>query len=160
VDKLARPARWDVIVHREPEDPGVLYARRLVGLPGERVAIRDGKVLVDGRAVEPPPSAARLVYSSAPGRGYWRWLAPGAGEAAGAEGERDGLPVDPGAEWQLGEDDYFVLGDFSERSRDSRQLPPEPAAGVEGRRGRVGRGQIEGVVRYIYWPPRRWMRVE
>jgi len=45
------PQRWEVVVARNPVDAIELCIKRIVGLPGERVALRDGNVLVDGAVV-------------------------------------------------------------------------------------------------------------
>ncbi|MBX3443747.1 MAG: signal peptidase I [Planctomyces sp.] len=46
---LRDPRRWEAIVFRNPEDPLQPYVKRVVGLPGERVEIRDGDVWIDGQ---------------------------------------------------------------------------------------------------------------
>ncbi len=45
------PKRWDVVVARNPTDAAELCVKRVVGLPGESVALRGGDVLVDGAVV-------------------------------------------------------------------------------------------------------------
>jgi len=47
VSKLIAPKRWDLMVFRYPEDPTVNYVKRLVGLPGETLEIRDGAVWIN-----------------------------------------------------------------------------------------------------------------
>lgn len=42
------PARWDVIVFRNPYRPSQAYVKRAVGLPGESVQIIDGDIYIDG----------------------------------------------------------------------------------------------------------------
>ncbi len=44
VAKFYKPRRWDLTVFRYPENPSVTYVKRLVGLPGEEITIKDGKV--------------------------------------------------------------------------------------------------------------------
>ena len=46
-----QPKRWEVVVARNPHEGAELCIKRIVGLPGERVALRDGNVLVDGAVV-------------------------------------------------------------------------------------------------------------
>jgi len=43
------PRRWEVVAFRHPERPGEVHVKRLVGLPGESVQIRDGDVYIDGK---------------------------------------------------------------------------------------------------------------
>ena len=45
------PSRGDVVVLRSPEDGGTLV-KRVMGLPGETVAVRGGVVFIDGESVE------------------------------------------------------------------------------------------------------------
>ena len=54
------PSRGDIVVFHAPEaaarlcQGGGIYVKRLIGLPGDRVAERDGVVYVDGRALSEP----------------------------------------------------------------------------------------------------------
>ena len=60
------PQRGDIIVLHPPRDQGEDYIKRIVGLPGESVEVRDGGVWVDGIALDEP------YVSSAPrGGGSW-----------------------------------------------------------------------------------------
>ena len=42
------PERFDIIVFHYPDDESVLYVKRIIGLPGETVEIKNGKVYIDG----------------------------------------------------------------------------------------------------------------
>jgi len=46
------PKRYDVVVFKYPDDPEqkLLYVKRVIGLPGETVNIKEGKVYIDGSA--------------------------------------------------------------------------------------------------------------
>jgi signal peptidase I len=131
VCKFLRPERWDIIVFRMPEDPKVIFCKRLVGLPGETVTIRDGAVWVDGKKQTPPESCRGIEYLDHVGQ--WPEEVWG-GEAKPAK---------------LGPDEYFVLGDFSAYARDSRfwerGAPGHPPYAVPG-------SYIIGVATHLYWP--------
>jgi signal peptidase I len=129
--KFLRPRRWDLIVFRNPEEPSVQYVSRLVGLPGDEVAIRDGAVWINGTRASRPTKIAALVYVAHP--------MPGAKPVWG--------PV------KLGEAEYVVLSDFSRRAKDSRVwengAPGHPPYAVP-------ESYVSGVVTHIYWSPWRW----
>jgi signal peptidase I len=135
VCKLISPRRWDMIVFRYPADPAVNYVMRLVGLPGEKLEIREGAVWIDDKKMEPPASIAGTRYSPT-----IEW-----------NGQ---VHYGPGSEpVELGPDEYFVLGDFVEQSSDSRfwqrGAPGHPPYAVP-------ESHIVGVVINIYWPINRW----
>lgn len=46
--KFAEPERGDIIIFRYPDDEDLLYVKRIIGLPGETVDIREGKVYLNG----------------------------------------------------------------------------------------------------------------
>lgn len=134
VNKCLSPRRWDVVIFRSPEDPRVFACKRLVGLPGETVTIRDGAVWIDGKRQTPPELCRGIEYLDR----LQGWSSPFWG------GEQK--PA------KLGPDEYFVLGDFSAHSKDSR-LWQKGAAGHPPYA--VPASYIVGVVTHIYWPPER-----
>jgi signal peptidase I len=48
---VSSPQRGDVVVFRYPPDPRVNYIKRLVGLPGDRVEVRDDQLIINGEVV-------------------------------------------------------------------------------------------------------------
>ncbi|MEX0867859.1 MAG: signal peptidase I [Pirellulales bacterium] len=139
VAKYLKPRRWDLIVFRFPADATQTYVKRLVGLPGEEVVVKDGNVWADGRRLEPPAELAGIEYLNAfPEEEFGPHI-----KVAGTEDN----PA------RLGDDEYFVLGDFSAQSYDSR-LWMEGAAGHPPYS--VPHENLIGVVTTIYWPRERW----
>jgi signal peptidase I len=88
---LRPPKRWEVVVLDCPVSPRDWCVKRVIGLPGERVEVRDGEVWIDGARAQTPP---KVTYTAGP---------PG--------GQR---------ECTLGPDEYFLLGDNGPFSADSR----------------------------------------
>jgi signal peptidase I len=129
--KFLKPRRWDIIAFRYPDDPSVTYLKRLIGLPREVVAIQDGDILVNGKRTEKPGELTGPVYVANPDRPQQTQYGP----------------------VELKEDESFVLGDFSPRSKDSRMwqigAPGHPAYAVPD-------SHFVGVMTHIYWPPSRW----
>jgi signal peptidase I len=132
------PARWDIVAFRPaPGDGGGEGAagrksegdsnmvKRVVGLPGETVRVQDGWVLIDGRPLPRIPSLASIRYV-----------------AAGEHG------ASPSTSVKLGPEEYFVLGDNSYLSHDSRRFGPLPRTNIFGR------------VEWIVLPPSRFGRVQ
>jgi signal peptidase I len=101
----AGPSRWDVAILKH--DGGSESVKRVAGLPGETVEIRDGKLLVNGARVAPPAQLA--------------------GEYIVQKGSFGHTPV------RLAPDEYFFLGDSSYLSSDSRRWGPVKREDIEGR---------------------------
>ncbi|HTC52703.1 MAG TPA: signal peptidase I [Steroidobacteraceae bacterium] len=59
VVSIGEPQRGDVVVFRYPRDPRINYIKRLVGLPGDRVQVKDDKLIVNG---QPVPAADLGLY--------------------------------------------------------------------------------------------------
>ena len=89
------PRRWEVIVFRGPEYRTTPYIKRIVGLPGETIQIKNGNVFINGEKISSPIET--------------KYLSPG----------RHGVD----APRRLEADEYFVLGDNDAKSNDSRHWP-------------------------------------
>jgi signal peptidase I len=92
------PQRGDVIVFEYPEDPSKDFIKRVIGTPGDEIAVRNKKVYVNGKLYENPHEVHK---------------------------EKDVIPPEQNPRDFLGpvkvpENSYFVMGDNRDRSYDSR----------------------------------------
>lgn len=110
------PHRGDVVIFRYPKNPQVIYIKRVIGLPGETVEIKDNKVYVAG---SPNDSEKPLT------EGYLASSVKTEVFVSGDEGKN--------AKKILGDNEFFVLGDNREHSSDSREWGVLPRANIIGR---------------------------
>ncbi len=119
VYRFEAPKRGDIIVFRYPNDPKKDFIKRLVGFGGEAVEIRDGKIYIDGKVLDDPASFGKFVYYNH--------------DPYGGPGESTHIPADT----------YYVLGDNSANSTDSRFW------------GFVPKKNVLGKAVFRWWPPKR-----
>lgn len=114
---LANPQRGDIAVFNapdvQPDEPP--YIKRVIGIPGDTIEIRDTKVFVNGQELN---------------------------ESYINEPCKPNMCAD--RTWLLGTDEYFLMGDNRNHSRDSRAF------------GAVRRERIIGEALIRYWPPQDW----
>lgn len=131
--RLGDPCRGDIVVFSSPDD-GVRLVKRVVGVPGDRVALSGNRLEVAGRRVRYGPLANREIEPlSCPIRG--RVLA-----SERVDGVRYAVMVSSSGidEASFGPvvvpaDHYFVLGDNRDASLDSRTFGFVPRDRIAGR---------------------------
>ncbi|MGI9067685.1 MAG: signal peptidase I [Pyrinomonadaceae bacterium] len=99
-----RIGRGDIIIFYYPADQSKSYIKRAVGLPNDRVEIREGRVLVNGESLPEP-------YVDA----------------------KNNQAMRSSNEIKLAEDSYYVLGDNRDSSNDSRSWGPLPKKFIYGK---------------------------
>ncbi len=60
------PQRGDIVVFRFPNDPSRDFIKRIIGLPGETVEVRNGQVYINGQPLEEPYLRERPSYTFQP----------------------------------------------------------------------------------------------
>jgi signal peptidase I len=125
---LREPHRGDVVVFRYPHDPGVVFIKRIVGVPGDVLEVVDGRLYVNGeRSAEPyvhrtagraDPTVAQAAIAGSTLHDPWSLAEP----------------------YRVPDGEYFVMGDNRTDSDDSRDWGTVPRAAIVG----------EGLV--TYWP--------
>jgi len=125
--EIGSPQRGDIVVLRPPTDPSVFYVKRVIGLPKDKIEIKNGNVYIynlthpEGFQVdEPYLSEENVEHTYLPGRSA-------------------------SDSYILAEDQYFVMGDNRVHSNDSREWVSHAPF--------VHRNNIEGKVMFIFWPP-------
>jgi len=125
---IGEPKRGDVVVFRPPTDPKKHYVKRVIGLPGDEVIIRDGKVYLregsQGEEIELPEA-----YLDERNAGRTFRHPPSMGDKTEAR-------------YSVPEGQYFLLGDNRQGSLDSRSFTeedgtPEPSVALKHIKGRV-----------------------
>ncbi len=113
------PQIGDIVVFKYPEDKKKDFVKRLIAKGGETVEIKEGCIYIDNKLVETPPTIRQVYYYN---RGDY-----------GGLGQKINVPADS----------YYVLGDNSSSSRDSRYW------------GFVPKKNLLGKAIFIYWPLNR-----
>jgi len=130
-----RPRRGDVVVFQPPpaagQSPSTRYVKRIVGVPGDTLSMRGGKLFLDGSRVSEPYVKHIRPYRD-PSNPSFRWqrhyLVKPARAARGYRPTRDNwgpIVVPPGR--------YFVMGDNRDNSEDSRYWGFVPRDAIRGK---------------------------
>ena len=113
--------RGDIVVFKYPEEPDRDFIKRVIGLPGETIELKNKKVHINGQPLEEP----YVHFLTAPSNDYQEVTSYDVRERFG--------PVTVPA------DQYFVMGDNRDNSQDSRYW------------GFLPRGHVKGKALLIYW---------
>lgn len=130
--ELDEPKRGDIVVFRFPKQPTVDYIKRVIGLPGDRIAYFDKKLYVNGQPVQ----QTSLGRYQGVGQGI---------SMTGAEhleedltGVKHSILINHGVStvedvFVVPKGQYFVMGDNRDNSNDSRYWGTVPEANLVGK---------------------------
>jgi len=142
----ALPQRGDVVVFRWPGDRSQIWVKRVIGLPGDRIALHDGQVWINGKAAPLQPdgagqaenedgsriTAARFIETLPGGRKHMIFKLSGVD------------PLDNFPETVVPPGHLFVMGDNRDNSADSRVPVRAGGVGLLPAQDLVGR--VDGIV--------------
>lgn len=126
------PQRGDVVVFRYPKDPSVDYIKRLVALPGDKLAYYDKILYINGK----PMSQQQQGEYTGVGQGVQMSGASLRAEQLGAvEHQILVVPNQPGVqgEFTVPPGQYFMMGDNRDNSNDSRYWGTVPEENLVGK---------------------------
>lgn len=106
--RISSPKRGDVVVFHSPQDAGTDFIKRIVGVPGDLVMVKDGYFYLNGTRLDEE-------YINDPGK-----VAPGRFLREGATAE-------------VPNGQYLVMGDNRLHSSDSREWGFVPRTNIVGR---------------------------
>jgi signal peptidase I len=150
----SNPQRGDIVVFFSPKD-GTRLVKRVIGLPGDTVELRNNALVINGQPVEYKPVAEELLRDVAPADRASHVFAleqlPGQPHAVA------GYPAVPALRnfgpYQVPAGRYFMMGDNRDDSFDSRFFGPVERNRIVGRATAV----VLSLNRQNHWLP-RWQR--
>jgi signal peptidase I len=138
---VSGPQRGDIVVFESPRNPEVNYIKRVIGLPGDTIRIRDRKLFVNGAEVRTEPASpeeSKKIFSDLRdpklGRGE---MAVYRESLAGLDHwifrDRNNFVSESFGPYTVPAEKIFVMGDNRDFSDDSRFIGAIPLEHVKGR---------------------------
>ncbi len=167
----SEPKRGDIAVFKLPRDGSTDYIKRVIGLPGDRVQMVQGRLLINGQAVPREP-VQKIVTRDPFGRDVpvatYKETLPGGTTHLVIERDGDTGYYDNTKVFEVPAGHYFMMGDNRDNSTDSRVGPEEGGVGFVPFENFVGRAEViffsvdEGEAAWQFWKwpwTVRWSRL-
>jgi signal peptidase I len=132
---FGEPKRGDIVVFPSPRD-GVRLIKRVVGLPGDKIELRDNHLTVNDKPLEYASMGNADVSDIYPPQTKWREELPGHAHniliTSGVPSRRDFGP------YVIPKGHYFMMGDNRDNSADSRYIGPIKRETIAGKALAIG----------------------
>lgn len=167
----APPKRGDIAVFKLPRDGETDYIKRVIGLPGDKIQMIDGRLYINGTVVprEPAPKVSTQdAYGRTTEVPTYRETLPGGVSHLIIERDGDKGFYDNTGVYEVPPGQYFMMGDNRDNSTDSRVPPDQGGVGFVPFENFVGRAEIiffsveegESAWQFWRWPVSvRWSRL-
>lgn len=126
--------RGDTAVFLSPEQPGLFLVKRIIGIPGDRIHLREGVVYRNGQKLDEPYVKHVLAGDYNPYRDDFPAVPPSIGWGVRNDKWREEMPAHvEGGDIVVPPNSYFAMGDNRDVSYDSRYWGFIPKANLIGR---------------------------
>lgn len=119
-----QPQRGDVLVFRFPQQKGIRYIKRVVGVPGDQILYMNKTLHINGERIEQQPYFNNLLFSE-----FYERLSEEESHSIRAYH----LAISNPQQWQVPPQQYFVMGDNRDNSNDSRYWGFVPHSEIVGK---------------------------
>ena len=155
------PKRGDIAVFKLPSDGSTDYIKRVIGLPGDRIQMREGRLYINSKLVEREPVVKMMtsdVYGRQTAVPTYRETLPGGVSHLIIERDGDTGMLDNTDVYEVPPNSYFMMGDNRDNSTDSRVPPDQGGVGYVPFDNFVGRAEVIffSVERDDAWQFWRW----
>jgi signal peptidase I len=130
---IREPRRGDILVFDSVEEPGLKVVKRLIGVPGDTLAMREGVILRNGQSIDEPWVLPENRHMSADVAGNAKMRSWQTRYLTGADPSRYAPDPDNWGPLVVPPDSFFMMGDNRRESYDSRFWGFLPRQNVRGR---------------------------